>query len=101
MTLKENIVPVVNNYHNTAAATTMGTTPANVTRATYQQATSPGPNGHTEIYSHSPPEHGYVQATSPQPNNGFQALAINRVGLSVKVSPEIPDLLPTQFVYHA
>ena len=79
MTLKENIVPVVNNYHNTAVTTMGGTTANNVNRATYQQATSPGPNGHTEIYSHSPPEHGYVQATSPQPNNGFQALAINRV----------------------
>ena len=79
------MVPVVNSYHNAAAAavaataTTIGqASQPNATR-TYQQTTSPGPNGQTDIYNHSSPEQSYVQATSPQPNNGFQALAINRV----------------------
>ena len=103
MTLKENIVPVVNNYHaaaNSAAAAAVATTIAAAaatnggahqrTANAYQQATSPGPahaNGH-DIYSHSPPEQGgYLQATSPQPNNAgpFQALAINRVSTNQEV----------------
>ena len=105
MTLKENIVPVVNNYHaaaNSAAAAAVATTIAAAaatnggahqrTANAYQQATSPGPahaNGH-DIYSHSPPEQGgYLQATSPQPNNAgpFQALAINRVSTSGSLIP--------------
>ena len=104
MTLKENIVPVVNNYHaaaaNSAAAAAVATTIAAAAATNggahqrtaanayaQQAATSPGPahaaNGH-DIYSHSPPEQGgYLQATSPQPNNAgpFQALAINRVSM--------------------
>ena len=80
------MVPVVNNYHNTA--TTLGqASPANATR-TYQQATSPGPNGHNEIYNHSSTDQGYVQATSPQPNAGFQALAINRVSVYKQASKD-------------
>ena len=73
-------MPVVNSYHGTAAAQPAAhpfgqTSPAS--RA-YQQAASPGPNGHTDIYNHSSSDQGYVQAASPQPN-GFQTLTINRV----------------------
>ena len=73
MTLKETMMPMVNNYHGTA---TFGpASPANASRS-FQQAASPGPNG-TDIYNHSP-DHGYVQATSPQPTS-LQPVAMNRV----------------------
>ena len=77
------MLPVVNSYHGTAAAQqaahTFGqTSPATAASRNYQQAASPGPNGHTDIYNHSSSDQGYVQATSPQPN-GFQTLTINRV----------------------
>ena len=79
------MLPVVSSYHGNpaAAAPAFGqTSPAAAAAAAasrnYQQATSPGPNGHADIYNHSSSDQGYVQTTSPQPN-GFQTLTINRV----------------------
>ena len=77
------MLPVVSSYHgNPAAAQQFGqTSPAAQAAAAsrnYQQTTSPGPNGHGDIYNHSSNDQGYVQTTSPQPN-GFQTLTINRV----------------------
>ena len=75
------MLPVVSSYHGNPAAQAFGqTSPAAAAAASrnYQQATSPGPNGHADIYNHSSSDQGYVQTTSPQPN-GFQTLTINRV----------------------
>jgi hypothetical protein len=82
MTIKDTMLPVVSSYHgNPAAAQAFGqTSPAAQAAAAsrnYQQATSPGPNGHADLYNHSSNDQGYVQTTSPQPN-GFQTLTINR-----------------------
>ena len=82
------MLPVVSSYHgNPAAAQTFGqTSPAAQAAASrnYQQATSPGPNGHGDIYNHSSNDQGYVQTTSPQPN-GFQTLTINRVSWVINI----------------
>ena len=79
MTIKDTMLPVVSSYHGNPAATQPfgQTSPAAASR-NYQQATSPGPNGHADIFNHSSSDQGYVQTTSPQPN-GFQTLTINRV----------------------
>ena len=79
-------MPVMSSYHGNPAAAVAAqafgqTSPAAAAAAAsrnYQQATSPGPNGHADIYNHSSSDQGYVQTTSPQPN-GFQTLTINRV----------------------
>ena len=87
MTIKDAMLPVVNSYHNTAAAAAQtaaafGQTSPAATASRSFHATSPGPlNGHhhtADIYNHSSNDQGYAQATSPQPN-GFQTLTINRV----------------------
>ena len=61
------MMPLMSSFHS--GATYGGTSPAS--RGGYQQASSPGPNGH-DVYN----EHGYVQAASPQP--GIQ-VTMNRV----------------------
>ena len=80
------MLPVVSSYHgNPAGAQAFGQTSPAAAAASrnYQQATSPGPNGHhADIYNHSSNDQGYVQTTSPQPN-GFQTLTINRVRKSI------------------
>jgi hypothetical protein len=76
MTIKDTMLPVMSSYHGNPAQPFGQTSPAAASR-NYQQATSPGNNGHADIYNHSSSDQGYVQATSPQPN-GFQTLTINR-----------------------
>ena len=73
MTLKDTMMPLMSSFHGNA--TFGGTSPAS---RGYQQANSPGPNGHNgpnghDIYG----EHGYVQAASPQPSS--IQVAMNRV----------------------